>query len=170
MSSSMNTPTLGMSSREFIKITIDGKVIKGNSTVENCSDYFEGNSPQAFRAFAGIDGAVFDLTTLKLKVTKQIQEVIEHFFKRGEKEIVIEILRRESTKTNSAYSSYKITYNGCRLHDIMLAHDHDTNLYIELSFTPEESVAIELHVPSNDGKKTEKLGPITYNLYKETLV
>ncbi|EHV75046.1 putative type VI secretion protein [Escherichia coli DEC6E] len=52
----------------------------------------------------------------------------------------------------------------------MLNHDRDTNLIIELSFTPEESVSIELNLPSDDGKKTEKIGPITYNLYKETLV
>lgn len=170
MGGTMYSPATGMNSREFIKIMIDGKVIKGNSKVDKCSEYFEGSSPQAFHAFAGIDGTCFDLVPLKLKVTKETQSILEYFFKRGEKKVVIEILRKESTKTESAYESYKITYTGCRIHDVMLNHDRDTNLIIELSFTPEESVSIELNLPSDDGKKTEKIGPITYNLYKETLV
>ncbi|WP_306799899.1 type VI secretion protein [Escherichia marmotae] len=164
------TASGNMGSREFVKITIDGKVIKGNSKVDNCSDYFEGHCPQAFHAFAGIDGTVFDLINLKLRVTKQIQEVLENFFKRGEKEVVIEILRRESTKSSCVYSSFKVIYQGCRLHDVLLAHDHDASLFLELSFTPEESVSIEMNIPSSDGKSTEKLGPIKYSLYKEALV
>ncbi|EFN9017017.1 type VI secretion protein [Escherichia coli] len=39
-----------------------------------------------------------------------------------------------------------------------------------MSFSPEESVSLEMNLPSADGKSTEKLGPITYNLYKEMLV
>ncbi|EGT68631.1 hypothetical protein C22711_2661 [Escherichia coli O104:H4 str. C227-11] len=53
---------------------------------------------------------------------------------------------------------------------MLLAHDNDSNLILELSFTPEESVSIEMNIPSDDGKSTEKLGPMTYNLYKEALV
>lgn len=157
-------------SREFVKIEIGGKVIKGNSKVENSGDYFDGHCPQAFHAFSGIDGTVFDLINLKLRVTKHIQDLLENFFKRGEKELKIEILRRESTKSGSAYSSFRVVYQGCRMHNMLLAHDNDSNLILELSFTPEESVSIEMNIPSDDGKSTEKLGPMTYNLYKEVLV
>ena len=170
MVGAMNSASASINSREFVKITIDGKIIKGNSKVDQCDDYFDGNSPQAFRAFASIDGTGFDLVNVKLKVTKEIQKVLEHFFKRGEKDIVIEIVRRESTKSGSAYSSYKVIYNGCRLHELLLSHDYDTNLSLDISFSPEESVSLEMNLPSADGKSTEKLGPITYNLYKEMLV
>ncbi|EFI0577503.1 type VI secretion protein [Escherichia coli] len=158
------------SSREFIKLTIDGKVIKGNSPVDKFEEYFEGHSPQAFRAFSGIDGAVFDITTVCLRVTKQTQEFLELFFKRGEKNIDIEILRSESTKSSSSYSSFKVIYCCCRLHDVMLSHDHDSNLVLEMSFSPENSVSLEMNIPSPDGKSTEKLGPITYSLEKQKLI
>ena len=170
MVGAMSSASENIKSREFVKITIDGKIIKGNSKVEQCTDYFVGNCPQAFHAFASIDGTVFDLVNIKLKVTKEIQLLLEHFFKRGEKDIVIEIVRKESTKSGSAYSSFKVIYNGCRLHDLLLSHDYDTNLCLEMSFSPEESVSLEMNLPSADGKSTEKLGPITYNLYKEMLV
>ncbi|EDA3267903.1 TPA: type VI secretion protein [Salmonella enterica] len=157
-------------SREFIKITIDGKVIKGNSAVDKCNDYFDGDSPHAFHAFAGIDGTFFDLVTLRLKVTKEIQSILENFFKRGGKKVTIEILRRESTEVSSAYASYSIIYDGCRIHDIILKHEHDTNLALEMSFTPEESVSIELNIPSDDGNKTDKIGPIKYSLKQGILI
>lgn len=170
MNGVMSSTSGNMVSREFIKISIDGKVIKGNSKVENFADYFNGHCPQAFRVFASIDGAVFDLVSMKLKVTKQVQGIIENFFKRGEKEVTVEIVRMESTKSGSSYPSFKVIYKGCRLHEVLLAHDHDTNLCLDVSFTPEESVSIEMNLPSDDGKSTEKLGPITYSLYKEKLV
>ncbi|EHP8224606.1 type VI secretion protein, partial [Escherichia coli] len=159
MVGAMSSASESIKSREFVKITIDGKIIKGNSKVDQCTDYFDGNCPQAFHAFASIDGTVFDLVNIKLKVTKEIQLLLEHFFKRGEKDIVIEIVRRESTKSGSAYSSFKVIYNGCRLHDLLLSHDYDTNLCLEMSFSPEESVSLEMNLPSADGKSTEKLGP-----------
>ncbi|HFO3719313.1 TPA: type VI secretion protein, partial [Escherichia coli] len=154
MVGAMSSASESIKSREFVKITIDGKIIKGNSKVDQCTDYFDGNCPQAFHAFASIDGTVFDLVNIKLKVTKEIQLLLEHFFKRGEKDIVIEIVRRESTKSGSAYSSFKVIYNGCRLHDLLLSHDYDTNLCLEMSFSPEESVSLEMNLPSADGKST----------------
>ncbi|EPK3756000.1 type VI secretion protein [Escherichia coli] len=157
-------------SKEFVRITIDDKIIKGNSKVNNSDEYFDAHCPHAFRAFAGIDGAVFDVCNLKLKVTKQTQDIIEQFFKRGEKSVKIEVLRRESTKSGSDYSSFKVTYDGCHLHDILLAHDGNSELYLELSFSPEGLVTIEMNIPSPDGKSTEKLGPITYSLQKQILV
>ncbi|HBC9793844.1 type VI secretion protein [Escherichia coli] len=157
-------------SKEFVKVTIDDKVIKGNSKVNNCNDYFDAYCPNAFRAFSSIDGSVFDICNLKLKVTKQTQEIIETFFKRGEKSVKIEVLRRESTRSGSEYSSFKVIYDGCHLHDILLAHDNDSNLIFELSFSPENLVSIEMNIPSSDGKSTEKLGPITYSLEKQTLI
>ncbi|EMX27998.1 hypothetical protein ECMP0215612_4973 [Escherichia coli MP021561.2] len=41
---------------------------------------------------------------------------------------------------------------------------------LELSFTARESVSLELNIPSSDRKKTDKIGPIVYNLQKEILV
>ncbi|EEQ3932022.1 type VI secretion protein [Escherichia coli] len=157
-------------SREFIKFTVDGKVIKGNSKVSKYSDYFEGGCPIAFQAFAGHDGTVFDWVNLKLRVTKQAQNILEEFFKRGEKLIEIEVLRRESTKSGSDYQSFKVIYNGCRLYNISLAHNSDSALWLDMSFIPEDSVSIEMNIPSADGKSTEKVGPITYSLSKEELV
>lgn len=157
-------------SKEFIKFTVDGNVIKGNSKVTKYSDYFEGVCPIAFQAFAGIDGTMFDLVNLKLRVTKQAQNILEKFFKRGEKSIKIEVLRRESTKSGSDYPSFKVIYDGCRLYNISLAHGNDSELWCDVSFIPEESVSIEMNIPSEDGKSTEKVGPITYSLSKEELV
>ncbi|MCV5264187.1 type VI secretion protein, partial [Escherichia coli] len=79
---------------------------QGDSKVNHCNDYFDAYCPNAFRAFSGIDGPVFDICNLKLKVTKQTQEIIEKFFKRGEKSVKIEVLRRESTRSGSEYSSF----------------------------------------------------------------
>ncbi|EGO9689329.1 type VI secretion protein [Escherichia coli] len=166
----MTTAFSNAVSKVFVKVTIDNKIIKGDSKVNNCNDYFDAYCPSAFRAFAGIDGAVFDICTMTLKVNKQTQDLIEHFFKRGEKLVTIEVLRRESTKSGSEYSSFKVTYDGCRLHDILLAHDNDTDLILELSFSPEDSVSIEMNIPSSDGKTTEKLGPIKYSLQKQILI
>ena len=157
-------------SSEFVKITIDDKIIKGNSKVNNRDDYFDAYCPHAFRAFAGIDGALFDVCNLKLKVTKQIQEVIESFFKRGEKSVKIEVSRSESTKSGSDYSSFKVTYDGCRLYDILLTHNENSELCLELSFSPEDSVTIEMNITSPDGKSTEKLGQIKYSLQKQIIV
>ncbi|EFA8723249.1 type VI secretion protein [Escherichia coli] len=53
---------------------------------------------------------------------------------------------------------------------MLLAHDNDTDLILELSFTPEDSVSIEMNIPSSDGKTTEKLGPIKYSLQKQILI
>ncbi|EFB6367609.1 type VI secretion protein [Escherichia coli] len=166
----MTTAFSSAVNKVFVKITIDNKIIKGDSKVNNCNDYFDAYCSSAFRAFAGIDGAVFDICTMTLKVNKQTQDLIEHFFKRGEKLVTIEVLRRESTKYGSEYSSFKVTYDGCRLNDILLAHDNDTDLILELSFTPEDSVSIEMNIPSSDGKTTEKLGPIKYSLQKQILI
>lgn len=169
----MSTPRSNYSSgtsSEFIKIKIDGKVIPGNSQVDNCKDYFDGHSPNAFHAFAGVDGTFFDLVNLKLRVTKEIKSILESFFKRGGKKITIEILRRESTNVSSAYSSYVVTYEDCHVHNILLSHNNDTELMLELSFTPQESVSIELNIPSSDGKNTDKIGPIVYSLQKEKLI
>ena len=164
--------SIGISSysREFIKFTFDGNVIGGNSKVTKYSDYFEGFCPVAFQAFAGIDGAVFDFVNLKLRVTKQAQKILENFLKRGEKHITIEVLRRESTKSGSDYPSFKVIYDGCRLCNFSLTHDNDAVLWCDVSFIPEMSVSIEMNIPSEDGKSTEKLGPITYSLSKEELV
>ncbi|MFP1464171.1 hypothetical protein ACLB1E_37195 [Escherichia coli] len=65
---------VSVSSREFIKLTIDGKVIKGNSQVDKFEEYFEGHSPGGGFHTSGIDGAVFDITTVCIRVTKQTQE------------------------------------------------------------------------------------------------
>lgn len=59
-------------SREFVKIEIGGKVIKGNLKVENSGDYFDGYCFQVFYVFLGIDGIVFDLINLKFRVIKYI--------------------------------------------------------------------------------------------------
>lgn len=157
-------------SREFIKIKINGTVIPGNSQVENCKEYFDGHSPSAFHAFSGVDGTFFDLVTLKLKVTKEIKGILENFFKRGGKKFTVEILRRESTEVESVYSSYVVIYEDCHVHDILLSHNHDTELMLELSFTAQESVSIELNIPSSDRSKTDKIGPIKYSLLKERLI
>ncbi|ELD1720233.1 type VI secretion protein [Escherichia coli] len=159
-----------MGSREFVKVKIDGKVIKGNSTVDKCGDYFEGHSPQAFHAFSSIDGTLFDFVNLKLRVTKEVQGILENFFKRGGKKVTIEILRRESTEVDKAYSSFIVIYEDCHVHDILLAHDNNAELMLELSFTPQESVSIELNIPSSDRTKVDKVGPIKYNLQQEILV
>lgn len=74
-------------SREFVKIEIGGKVIKGNSKVENSGDYFDGHCPQAFHAFSGIDGTVFDLINLKLRVTKHIQDLWRTFLREVKKKL-----------------------------------------------------------------------------------
>ena len=155
---------------EFIKIKINGTVVPGNSKVDKFSDYFDGYSPNAFHAFAGVDGTFFDMVTLKIKVTKETKSILENFFKRGGKKITIEIVRREATEVESSYSSYTVIYEACRVHDLLLAHDQASNLMVELSFTPQESVSIELNIPSSDRKKTDKIGPIVYNLQKEILV
>ncbi|EFE7984955.1 type VI secretion protein, partial [Escherichia coli] len=36
--------------------------------------------------------------------------------------------------------------------------------------SPENSVSLEMNIPSPDGKSTEKLGPITYSLEKQKLI
>ncbi|HGD7745240.1 TPA: type VI secretion protein, partial [Escherichia coli] len=90
---------------EFIKIKINGKVVPGNSKVDKFSDYFDGYSPNAFHAFAGMDGTFFDMVSLRIKVTKETQSILENFFKRGGKKITIEIVHRESNEVESSYSS-----------------------------------------------------------------
>ncbi len=167
---STNNLSFAIGSRDFIKIKIDGKIVKGNSKYNKSSDYFEGSSGQAFNVFYGIDGPVFDLVNLKLKVTKNIKDILESFFTRGEKNIEIEVLRKESTKSGVEYSSYNVIYTGCRINNIFLSHDNDTNLLCEVLFTPEDCVSIELNVPSDDGSKTEKVGPITYDLHQGKIV
>ncbi|EEV5810482.1 type VI secretion protein [Escherichia coli] len=155
---------------EFIKIKINGKVVPGNSKVDKFSDYFDGYSPNAFHAFAGVDGTFFDMVSLRIKVTKETQSILENFFKRGGKKITIEIVHRESNEVESSYSSYTVIYDDCLLHDLLLTHGQDSNLMLELSFTARESVSLELNIPSSDRKKTDKIGPIVYNLQKEILV
>ncbi len=107
---------------------------------------------------------------MQIKVTKETKSILENFFKRGGKKITIEIVRREATEVESSYSSYTVIYEDCRVHDLLLAHDQASNLMVELSFTPRESVSIELNIPSSDRKKMDKIGPIVYNLQKEILV
>ncbi|HGD7300230.1 TPA: type VI secretion protein [Escherichia coli] len=155
---------------EFIKIKINGKVVPGNSKVDKFSDYFDGYSPNAFHAFAGMDGTFFDMVSLRIKVTKETQSILENFFKRGGKKITIEIVHRESNEVESSYSSFTVIYDDCLLHDLLLTHGQDSNLVLELSFTARESVSLELNIPSSDRKKTDKIGPIVYNLQKEILV
>ncbi|HAH0492291.1 TPA: type VI secretion protein [Escherichia coli] len=53
---------------------------------------------------------------------------------------------------------------------MLLTHNENSELCLELSFSPEDSVTIEMNIPSPDGKSTEKLGPITYSLQKQILV
>jgi hypothetical protein len=73
---------------EFVKITVDGKVLPGASEEAQYKEWFEGHNPIGLQLYAGSDGPIFDVTTLSLVASQGTGTLLETFLKRGHKKIL----------------------------------------------------------------------------------
>ena len=157
------------SGSEFVKVTVDGKVLPGASEEAQYKEWFEGYNPTGLQLYAGIDGPVFDVTTLSLVASQGTGALLETFLKRGHKNIVIETVCRSSNKFSDSYESSKIIYHDCHLHEVVLKNDEEGVLYTRISFTPGDKVEVTLQVPDKVDGALAKVGPIVYSIPEKKL-
>ncbi|EER0880423.1 hypothetical protein ACSC77_004068 [Escherichia coli] len=154
---------------EFVRLTIDGKVLSGASEETQYKEWFEAQNTAGLQLYAGIDGPLFDVTTVNLVASPGTGALLEAFLKRGYHDIKIEIVSRSSDKFSDSYESVKTVYFGCSIHEIMIKADDEDVLLTRISFTPEDKVEITLQVPNKDDGALEKIGPITYDIAAKNL-
>lgn len=154
---------------EFVKITVDGKVLPGASEEAQYKEWFEGHNPIGLQLYAGSDGPIFDVATLSLVASQGTGTLLETFLKRGHKNIIIETVCRSSDKFSDSYESSKIVYHDCNLHEVILTHDEEGVLYTRITFSPENKVEITLQVPDKVDGALAKVGPIVYSIPEKKL-
>ncbi|MFV8761803.1 hypothetical protein ACNSO7_25450 [Yersinia enterocolitica] len=153
---------------QFIKITIDGKEIKGASEEELYKGWMEGFAPTGLQAYSGVDGASFNSVTMSLLITKETSALYETYLKRGHKEIDVTIVVRSSNKFGSQYESIRTEYRDCNL-EYMVVETVDGRLFLNTSITVDGSVQVTMQVPNSTDTGLDKIGPIIYDIAAKTL-
>ncbi|MBW5823000.1 type VI secretion system tube protein Hcp [Yersinia enterocolitica] len=153
---------------QFIKITVDGKEIKGASEEEPYKGWMEGFAPTGLQAYSGVDGASFNPLTISLLMTKESSVLYETYLKRGHKTIDVTIVVRSSDKFGSQYESLKVEYKDCHF-QYMVIETVDGRLFLNTSITVEGSVQVTMQVPNNTDSALDKIGPINYDIAAKAL-
>ncbi|MFQ6247188.1 hypothetical protein ACLMPP_22310 [Yersinia enterocolitica] len=157
-----------LSGCQFIKITVDGKEIKGASEEEPYKGWMEGYAPTGLQAYSGVDGASFNSVTMSLLITKEISALYETYLKRGYKQIDVTIVVRNSNKFGSQYESMRMEYSDCNL-EYMVIETVDGQLFLNTSISVDGSVQVTMQVPNSTDTELDKIGPINYDIAARTL-
>lgn len=147
---------------QFIEIKIDGNTVAGSSEEATYKNWMEGYAPAGLNTIAGPDSAFFDAINASVLVTKESSKLYEKYLNRGYKNIVITIVHRGSDKLNQNYEIQRTVYDNCNFHT--LNFEMRDKLFMDLSFTFEESVEVTFNVPNTKDDGLDKVGPIKYNI------
>jgi len=147
---------------QFIEIKIDNSVISGSSEEASYKGWMEGYAPAGLSTVAGPDGTYFNPVQASILVTKDSSKLYEKYLQRGYKNITITIVHRGSDKLNQNYEIQRTVYDNCNFGH--LDFDMRDQLFMELSFSFEESVEVTFNVPNTKDDGLDKVGPIKYNV------
>ncbi|CNK96697.1 Uncharacterised protein [Yersinia enterocolitica] len=153
---------------QFIEIKIDSNTVAGSSEEKTYKSWMEGYAPAGLTTIAGEDGIYFGEVHTSVLVTKETIELYEKYLKRGYKNIVITIVHRGSDKLSQDYEIQRAVYENCKLSS--LNFETRGQLFMDLSFTFEESVAITFNVPNAKDDGLDKVGPTKYSIPQKKIV
>lgn len=153
---------------QFIEIKIDGKTVAGSSEETTYKNWMEGYAVAGLPAIAGPDSVLFDTVHTSVLVTKESSELYEKYLKRGYKNVVITIVHRGSNKLNEDYEIQRTVYENCKFNRFNF--EMREQLFMDVSFTFEESVEVTFNVPNAKDDSLDKVGPIKYSIPAKKIV
>ncbi|WP_237932224.1 hypothetical protein [Buttiauxella sp. S19-1] len=153
---------------QFIELKIDNAVIAGSSEEETYKNWMEGYAPPGLSTMSGPDGTYFDAAKVSILVTKETSDLYEKYLKRGYKNITITVVHRGSDKLNQDYEIQRTVYDNCNFQSLSFVMQDQ--LFMDMSFTFEESVETTFNVPNAKDDGLDKVGPIKYNIPQKKIV